>query len=93
MAPVADPTAHGHHQPSRQRQSAVQFAYDVGQNQNMQLGWIGSTGGGGDGAPITVGVMPTGQSLTQGGGDRVYLRWAGYFWSFRPAPAAPIPPP
>ena len=58
----------------------MQFAYDVGQNQNMQLGWIGSTGGSGDEfAPITVGVMPTGQSLTQGGGDRVYLRWAGYF--------------
>ena len=58
----------------------MQFAYDVGQNQNMQLGWIGSTGGSGDEfAPITVGTMPTGQSLTQGGGDRVYLRWAGYF--------------
>ena len=58
----------------------MRFAYDVGQNQNMQLGWIGSTGGSGDEfAPITVGVMPTGQSLTQGGGDRVYLRWAGYF--------------
>ena len=58
----------------------MQFAYDVGQNQNMQLGWIGSTGGSGDEfAPITVGMMPTGQSLTQGGGDRVYLRWAGYF--------------
>lgn len=58
----------------------MQFAYDVGQNQNMQLGWIGSTGRSGDEfAPITVGIMPTGQSLTQGGRDRVYLRWAGYF--------------
>lgn len=58
----------------------MQFAYDVAQNQNMQLGWIGSTGGSGDEfAPITIGIMPTGQSLTQGGGDRVYLRWAGYF--------------
>lgn len=58
----------------------MQFAYDVGQNQNMQLGWIGSTGGSGDEfAPITVGMMPAGPPLTQGGGDRVYLRWAGYF--------------
>ena len=58
----------------------MQFAYDVGQNQNMQLGWIGSTGGTGDEfAPISVGALPTGQPITQGGGDRVYLRWAGYF--------------
>ena len=58
----------------------MQFAYDVGQNQNMQLGWIGSTGGSGDEfAPISVVALPTGQSITQGGGDRIYLRWAGYF--------------
>lgn len=58
----------------------MQFAYDVGQNQNMQLGWIGSTGGSGDEfAPISVGALPTGQPITQGGGDRIYLRWAGYF--------------
>ena len=59
----------------------VQFAYDVSQNQNMQLGWIGATGGSGDEfAPISVGLMPTtGDIVTQGGGDRVYLRWAGYF--------------
>lgn len=58
----------------------TQFAYDIGQNQNVQLGWIGSTGGSGDEfAPITVGVLPMGQPVTQGGGDAVYLRWAGYF--------------
>ena len=58
----------------------MQFAYDVGQNQNMQLGWIGSTGGTGDEfAPISVGALPIGQPITRGGGDRIYLRWAGYF--------------
>ena len=58
----------------------MQFAYDIGQNQNVQLGWVGSTGGSDDEfAPIVVGALPMGQPVTQGGGNRVYLRWAGYF--------------
>ena len=58
----------------------MQLAWDVAQNQNVQLGWVGFTGGGGDEfAPVSIGALPTDQTLTQGGGDRVYLRWAGYF--------------
>ena len=58
----------------------MQLAWDVAQNQNVQLGWVGFTGGGGDEfAPVSIGALPTGQTVTQGGGDRVYLRWAGYF--------------
>lgn len=58
----------------------MQLAWDVAQNQNVQLGWVGFTGGGGDEfAPVSIGALPTGKTVTQGGGDRVYLRWAGYF--------------
>jgi hypothetical protein len=58
----------------------MQLAWDVAQNQNVQLGWVGFTGGdGGEFAPVNIGALPTGQTVTQGGGDRVYLRWAGYF--------------
>ncbi len=58
----------------------MQFAWDVAQNQNVQLGWVGFTGGRGDEfATIEVGTQPMGQAFTQGGGDRVYVRWAGYF--------------
>lgn len=58
----------------------MQLAYDVGQNQSLQLGWIGTTGGRGDEfAPLEVAGPPLGQTLTQGGGDRIYMRWAAYF--------------